>query len=223
MQTLTIATNAISSMSVYFNGTAPTDSAAVASTFAKYFGVPLLATPTNGTLTATSGGTLAATTYYVRTTLTSASGESLPATETSLAVAASNVLNVASPASTAGATGWNAYVSTATGTETKQNSSPIAIGTAFVEPTTGLVAGSALPTVNTASYFLTPVAATSTVATTLCSGVTTSAGATAFTAAANTANAYSGYVTQQLRTTSAAAGGNGIFASPDTTLQYVWS
>lgn len=104
----------------------------------------------NGALTPTAGGTLAATTYYVRSTWTTPVGETIAAPVTSLAVAVNNVLNVAAPGSPpAGATGWNVYVSTATGTQTKQNSSPIALGTAWVEPTTGLIAGAALPTTQT--------------------------------------------------------------------------
>ena len=107
--------------------------------------------PTNGALTSTSGGTLAATTDYVRSTWVTASGQTTGATETSLAVAADYVLNVAAPSSPpANATGWNVYVSTTTGTETLQNSSPIGTTTAWVEPTTGLVAGSSLPSSNTA-------------------------------------------------------------------------
>ncbi|UDL89843.1 hypothetical protein LGH82_00020 [Mesorhizobium sp. PAMC28654] len=47
-------------------------------------------------------------------------------------------------------TGWNIYVSTSAGTETRQNASPIATGVAWVEPNTGLIAGAALPGVNTA-------------------------------------------------------------------------
>ena len=113
-----------------------------------------IAAPTNGALTQTAGGTLAATTYYVKSTWTTASGETVGATETSLAVLVDNVLNVAAPASPpANATGWNVYVSTATGTETRQNSTPIGTATAWVEPTTGLVAGSALPSANTSGQF----------------------------------------------------------------------
>jgi len=105
----------------------------------------------NGALTATAAGTLAAATYYVRSTWTNAAGETLASPETSLAVAVNNVLNVAAPSSPpAAATGWNVYVSTATGTETRQNgTTPVALGTAWVEPTTGLVAGTALPTSQT--------------------------------------------------------------------------
>ncbi len=111
--------------------------------------------PTNGALTATAGGTLAATTYYVESTWVTAAGETTGAPETSLAVAADDVLNVAAPGSPPPtATGWNVYVSTATGTETKQNTSPIATGTAWVEPTSGLITGTALPASNTAGVTL---------------------------------------------------------------------
>jgi hypothetical protein len=102
----------------------------------------------NGALAQSAGGALAATTYYVRTTWVMADGmESTPAPETNFAVAINNVLNVAAPAGwPIGAIGWNVYVSSATGTETRQNgNSPLTLGTAWVEPTTGLVAGIALP------------------------------------------------------------------------------
>lgn len=111
--------------------------------------------PTTGALTSTAGGALGGATYYVKTTWVTESGETLPSTETSLAVAASHVLNVAHPtgAAPAGAIGWNVYVSTTTGTETLQNGgTPIAAGTAWVEPTSGLVAGSALPSSNTTGW-----------------------------------------------------------------------
>ncbi len=116
------------------------------------------------TLSSVAAGTLAATTYYVKITYVNAAGETLPSAEANLAVAADYVLSVASPAATSGASGWNVFVSTATGTETLQNSSPIAIGTAWQEPTTGLIAGSALPTTSTFGvpsatlYFYTPSA-----------------------------------------------------------------
>lgn len=111
--------------------------------------LPPIIVPAAPVLSAVAGGTLAATTYYVKITYTNAIGETLPSPESSLAVVADDVLSVASPAATSGATGWNVFVSTATGTETLQNSSPIAIGTAWQEPTTGLIAGAALPTANT--------------------------------------------------------------------------
>lgn len=105
-------------------------------------------------LTQSAGGVLGATTYFVKITYVDAMGESLPSGEQSKAVAADNVLNVASPPASGLqpiggpvlTTGWNVYVSTSTGTEVKQNSSPIAIGTPWVEPTSGLIGGAAPPT-----------------------------------------------------------------------------
>jgi hypothetical protein len=113
-----------------------------------------LPTPANGALSATASGALGATTYYVRSTWVNATGETLPAPENSLAVLANNVLNVAAPPTPPfGATGWNVYVSTAAGTETKQNGGvPIGIAAAWVEPNTGLVAGAALPGANTTTF-----------------------------------------------------------------------
>lgn len=108
-----------------------------------------LAAPAQPTLSSQAGGTLAATTYYVKLTYLNAIGETLGSVEASLLVALNNVLVVNSPAALAGAVNYNVYVSTAAGTETKQNGSPIAIGTNWVEPTTGLVGGAALPSANT--------------------------------------------------------------------------
>jgi hypothetical protein len=103
-------------------------------------------------LSQTSGGSNPQTTYYVKITWITPSGESLPSAEASLLVLANNVLNVTNPAGApASAKGFNVYVSTSSGTETKQNGSiPVATGTTWTEPTTGLISGSALPTANTA-------------------------------------------------------------------------
>lgn len=110
-------------------------------------------TPAAPTLAYTAGGALAPTTYYVKVTYTTPNGETVASAESSLLVPANNLLTVASPATygaVAGVTGWNVYVSTSAGTETKQNgSTPLALGTAgtvWTEPTSGLVAGAALPT-----------------------------------------------------------------------------
>lgn len=108
-----------------------------------------LSPPESPALSSSAGGTLLATTYYVLVNYVTATGETLPSVEASLAVAADYVLNIASPSPIAGAIGWNAFVSTSSGTEQLQNSSPIAIGTAWIEPTTGLISGSAPPTENT--------------------------------------------------------------------------
>lgn len=110
--------------------------------------------PTNGALSQSAGGALGATTYYVKCAWVTNSGETLPSTETSFAVSANNVLNVAAPASApAGAIGWDVYVSTTTGAETQQNgATPIALGTPWVEPTSGLVAGVAPAVANTTGW-----------------------------------------------------------------------
>lgn len=106
-----------------------------------------LSPPANGALTQSAGGSLSAATYYVRSTwILEGSAETAAGTETSLAVSANNVLNVAAPSSApTGATGWNVYVSTASGTETRQNTSAIALGSAWVEPTSGLTNTGAKP------------------------------------------------------------------------------
>lgn len=113
-------------------------------------GTPASAPTANGGLGQSAGGTLAATTYYVRSTFTGYSGETTAAPETSLAVAVNNVLVVAPPASPpAWATGWKVYASTTPGTETLQ-ATLSGFGANWTEPTTGLVAGAALPSTNTA-------------------------------------------------------------------------
>lgn len=109
--------------------------------------VPAPATPTLGS---TAGGALAATTYYVAITYETAQGETLLSTTASLAVAANHLLTVASPDVRAGVTGWNLYVGTAANSLTKQNGGTIGIGSSYTEPTSGLVSGSAPPTVSTA-------------------------------------------------------------------------
>lgn len=109
-----------------------------------------LAPPSAPSLGSAVAGSLAGATYYVKTTYVNSKGETLPSAEASHAVAANSVLTVASPPALIGATGWNVYVSTATGTETLQNVSPIAIGTGFTEPTSGLVAGDEMPVISTA-------------------------------------------------------------------------
>lgn len=99
-------------------------------------------------LSKVGGGALAAAICYVRTTYVTAGGETAASLEASLAVPASNLLVVASPPAdiAALALGWNVYASTTAGVETLQNgSAPIAMGTAWTEPTSGLAAGAALP------------------------------------------------------------------------------
>lgn len=108
--------------------------------------------PTNpsGWLTQTPGGAFGATTYFARRTVVFPNGETTPGPELSFAVAANNFLQVLSPFGGGDAIGYNVYISTSTGTETKQNASPIAIGTTYTQ-NVALISGAALPSVNTAS------------------------------------------------------------------------
>lgn len=114
-------------------------------------GVPVpgvgLAAPSAPALSDVAGGAIGATTYFVKVTLATPSGESSISSESSRAVGANRLLRVTAPAGAGAAFGWNVYVSTTTNTETRQNSSPIALGTAWTEPTTGLISGVVTPTV----------------------------------------------------------------------------
>jgi len=112
----------------------------------------VLSAPSAPTLGSAAGGALGATTYYVKISYVTQGGETLASAESSLAVAANNVLTVTSPSASGQATGYNVYVSTATGTETKQNASTISIGTGWTEPTSGLISGSAVPGSNTTGW-----------------------------------------------------------------------
>jgi hypothetical protein len=106
-----------------------------------------LSAPATPSLSQSAGGSLAAATDYVKITYVTASGETTPSSEASLAVSANYLLDVASPSapSPASATGWNIYAASTSGAEVLQNSSPIAIGTNWTEPASGLVTGTASP------------------------------------------------------------------------------
>lgn len=98
----------------------------------------------------TAGGTLTATTYYVVTTYVTPSGETVASVEATQAVAADNLLTVASPTAKTGALGWNVYVGTVSGSYEKQNSAMLAFGSEYTEPTSGLIAGTVPPVASTA-------------------------------------------------------------------------
>lgn len=114
-----------------------------------------IAAPAAPALSSAASGTLAARTYYVRITYVSAAGETVTSAESSLALAVNTVLVVTSPAAATGATGYNVYVHTTSGSQTKQNATPIAIATNWAEPNTGLITGSAMPAASTAGSVLT--------------------------------------------------------------------
>jgi hypothetical protein len=107
-----------------------------------YVAAPTTSAPPNGpTLGTTSGGSLGQQTIYGVATYVTGSGESMPSNEVTITVSADNLYTVASPPAQTGATGWNWYANASTGTEILQNSTPIAIGTSFIEADTGLVSG----------------------------------------------------------------------------------
>jgi hypothetical protein len=108
--------------------------------------ITAIAAPAAPTLGTATSGALGAANLVAKTTYVGAFGETLPSAESAQAVGANHVLTVASPGALTGATGYNVYVGTVTGQETKQNATPIPIGTNWQEPDTGLVAGAALPT-----------------------------------------------------------------------------
>jgi hypothetical protein len=115
------------------------------------------AVPTAPVLGQTSGGTQQATTYYVKIAYVFGGPAGVGSAESSLAVAANNLLTVTSPSSAAGATGYNVYAATASGLETLQNTTPIAVGTNWTEPVTGLTTTGEAPFLDTGT---TPAAPT---------------------------------------------------------------
>jgi hypothetical protein len=94
-----------------------------------------IAAPVAPTLaTAATGGTVLAGTYQVITTYVTAAGESGASPSASQVTTGSvSTLTVTSPVTQPGVTGWNAYVTQAGGSVyTRQNASPLTIGTPFV-------------------------------------------------------------------------------------------
>lgn len=112
----------------------------------------LLAAPSAPSVDQVSGGTLSAATYFVKITYVTDGGETLPSTESSIAVSANNLLSVSGPAASGAATGFNVYVGTTSGTETLQNAVVIPIGAGWTMPTTGLISGAALPSSNSTGW-----------------------------------------------------------------------
>jgi hypothetical protein len=105
----------------------------------------LLSSPVAPTLSSSASGSLAAATYYVRVTYTTAQGETVASPEADLAVAANHVLVVDTPTTVTGAVTWSVYASTTSGTETLQ-ASGLTIGSNWTQPTSGLIVGVAYPT-----------------------------------------------------------------------------
>jgi Protein of unknown function (DUF4054) len=102
-------------------------------------------------LSQAAGGALASVTAYAVVTFVTSVGETTQSAQSQIAIAADNLLTVASPTIPSGIdgtstiTGWNVYVGTAPGTYALQNTTPIAIGTNWTEPLTGLVTNAGSP------------------------------------------------------------------------------
>lgn len=99
-------------------------------------------------LSSLAAGTLAATDYFVTVTYVTPTGETTASPEASLNVVVDNELVVQSPPWIAGATGWNVYVSAATGTEKLQNAAPIGLGTNWTQTTLPTTTGPSAPISN---------------------------------------------------------------------------
>jgi len=89
-----------------------------------------------------TAGTLAGTIYYAQMSWVSATGREGDASPaTTIQTADNSALTVAAVNAPAIAAGWNVYLGPTVSTLTLQNSSPLAIGTTFTLPGSGLVTG----------------------------------------------------------------------------------
>ncbi|MDE1907000.1 MAG: DUF2460 domain-containing protein, partial [Rhodospirillales bacterium] len=108
-------------------------------------------TPAAPTLGQVAGGAKAARTYYVRIEyVDAAGGTSTASAEASLAVSASSLLTVASPASAPGATQWQVFIGTAANGETL--AATLSIGSSYTEPTGALPSGVAYATTDGTTF-----------------------------------------------------------------------
>lgn len=112
--------------------------------------VPTTALVSGTTLTTSaSGGTVTAGTYYVKYTWVNSNGvESLPSPESNglTTTGSTSTITITLPSFPTGIVSANIYISTATGTETKQNATPVT--TTTYTQTSALSAGTACPTTN---------------------------------------------------------------------------
>jgi len=111
------------------------------------FGIGLVAAPIPVAVApafSTIAGTFPATTYYVRVSWLSATGqEGLPSSTTTFMTVDGSSLVVTALNPPQVATGWNVYIGLSDVALARQNASPIAIGQSFALPPTGLVGGAA--------------------------------------------------------------------------------
>lgn len=106
-----------------------------------------IAPPLSPALSYEAGGSLVAARYFVKVSYVTATGETASSLESNIQVPANSLLVISAPSVDPGAlaTGWNVYVGQTSFAETLQNASPLAMGSPFIEPTGGLVAGADIP------------------------------------------------------------------------------
>lgn len=105
-----------------------------------------IAPPTNFVVTAsTTGGTLAANTYYYKITATNALGETIAATENKAATTGSTSSEILTWTRVYGATGYKIYRSTATGTQTLLTTISSAATTTWTDTGAASPDGTTLP------------------------------------------------------------------------------
>jgi hypothetical protein len=107
--------------------------------------------PSTPTLSQVTGSGCPAQTEYAEVSYVNPQGQTLVSPEASFSVTSGNCLHVASPAGSDNATGYNVYISSNSNNETLQNSSPIAIGTAWTQ-SGSLVNLAYRPLLNTTTY-----------------------------------------------------------------------
>lgn len=146
---LLVSQVAVSGNTVTLNYTAQTGSEVpIAGEQAMPWGLAIAA-PLAPTTSTTVGGALAAQNLTVVVTYVNQAGESTGSSSTVQAVAANSLLTVTSPVAAGDATGYNVYFGETLAV--LQTQTPVALGTTFTEPTSGVVVALTVPpTVSTA-------------------------------------------------------------------------
>ena len=100
-------------------------------------------------------GTQPAATYYVRVAWVDANGaESSPSDTAAITTQEGTALTVRAVGAPVAATGWNVYVGQLDDQLRRQNNAPLALGSTWTLPSTGLADGSAPGDGQVADYYL---------------------------------------------------------------------
>jgi hypothetical protein len=109
------------------------------------------ANPGTPILSIVTGGSLPSRYEYVVIAYLTTAGVLIPSVEASIFIPAGSLLQVASPPTASGMSGWNVYVGFSSGSETQQGGT-IALGTSYTEPDGGITSGgSGAPTTDVAA------------------------------------------------------------------------